>query len=88
MSTLRERMDRLRKIFTAQVPAEIKAVISGATEDLCASDILERLPIPGSPLPAVELPTGQFAEFMPAALRWEFLDYSPHNPQPTEPNRS
>ena len=25
---------------------------------------------------------------LPAALRWEFLDYSPHNPQPTEPNRS
>ncbi len=64
MSTLRERMDRLREVFTAQVPAEIKAVMSGATEDLCASDILERLPIPGSPLPAVELATGQFAEFI------------------------
>ena len=38
MSTLPERMDRLREVFTAQVPAEIKAVMSGATEDLCASD--------------------------------------------------
>ena len=38
MSTLRERVDRLREVFTAQVPAEIKGVMSGATEDLCASD--------------------------------------------------
>ena len=45
MSTLRERMDRLCEVFTAQVPAEIKAVMSGATEDFCASDILECLPI-------------------------------------------
>ncbi len=71
MSTLRERMDGLRGVFTAQVPAEIKAVMSGATEDLCASDILERLPIPGSPLPAVELPTGQFAEFINQESRGE-----------------
>ncbi len=40
MSTLRERMDRLREVFTAQVSAEIKAVMSGATEGLCASDTL------------------------------------------------
>ncbi len=45
MSTLRERMDRLCEVFTAQVPAEIKAVMSGATEDLCALDIFKRLPI-------------------------------------------
>ena len=38
MSTLRERVDRLRGVFTAQVPAEITAVMSGATEDRCASD--------------------------------------------------
>ncbi len=38
MSTLRERVDRLRGVFTAQVPAEIKAVMSGATENLCDSE--------------------------------------------------
>ncbi len=52
MSTLRERMDRLCEVLNAQDPVEIKAVMSGATEDLCASDILERLRTPGSPLPA------------------------------------
>ena len=30
MSTLREPMDRLREVFIARVPAEIKAVMSGA----------------------------------------------------------
>ncbi len=40
MSTLRERMDRLCEVFTAQDPAEIKAVMSGATEDLGTSDSL------------------------------------------------
>ncbi len=38
MSTLRERADHLREVFTAPVPAEVEAVMSGATEDLCASD--------------------------------------------------
>ncbi len=45
MSTLRERMDRLCEVFTAQVPAEIKAVMSGATEDLSS-----RIPRPVGPV--------------------------------------
>ena len=46
MSTPRKRMNRLREVFTAQDPGEIKAVMSGATENLCASNILERVSHP------------------------------------------
>ncbi len=38
MSRLLERVDHLREVFTVQVSAEIKAVMSGGTEDLCAPD--------------------------------------------------
>ena len=68
MSTLRERMDRLCEVFTAQVPAEIKAVMSGATEDLCASDTarLELENLSGIPAAAT---SAQSAPPTPSATR-------------------
>ena len=55
MSTLKERLDRIREGFAAQAPEGAKAIMRRATEDLRASGIMERLPTPGSSLPAFEL---------------------------------
>lgn len=56
MSTLAERLDRIRKAFAAQAPDDVMAVMHRATEDLRASGIMARIPAPGDPLPAFELP--------------------------------
>ena len=56
MSTLQERLDRVKAGFLKQVPAEAKAIMDRADEELRASGILSRIPAPGSPLPAFELP--------------------------------
>ena len=56
MSTLQERLDRIKASFEKKVPAEAKAIIVSATNELRASGILSRIPTPGSPLTAFELP--------------------------------
>jgi hypothetical protein len=56
MSTLQERLDRIRAGFEKQAPAEAKAVMHRATEDLQASGILSRIPKVGDSLPDFELP--------------------------------
>lgn len=56
MSTLQERLDRIKKGFVESAPADAQAVMGRATEDLRASGILSRLPAPGDRLPAFELP--------------------------------
>jgi len=55
MTTLKERLDRIREGFEAQAPAEALAIIHRATDDLGASGITDRLPRVGSRLPAFEL---------------------------------
>jgi len=55
MSTLQERLDRVKADFLKNVPAQAKAVIDRTTEELRASGIAARIPAPGSPLPAFEL---------------------------------
>jgi hypothetical protein len=59
MSTLQERLDRIKADFLKSVPAEFKAIMDRATEELGASDVLSRIPAPGSPLPAFELPDSE-----------------------------
>jgi len=56
MSTLQERLDRLRAHFARTAPEETKAVMHRATEALRASGILGRIPAPGDSLPAFDLP--------------------------------
>ncbi len=54
MSTLQERLDRIKAGFAEKIPAEAKAVIADATEELRASGILSRIPRPdggGTPPP-------------------------------------
>jgi len=55
MSTLQERLDRIKKSFVESAPAEVLAVMDGVTETLRASGIESRLPAVGSALPAFEL---------------------------------
>ncbi len=59
MSTLKERLDRLRRGFAETAPAEAKAIMARTTDELRASGILSRLPTPGSQLPAFELPDSE-----------------------------
>jgi len=56
MSTLKERLDRIKAGFIESAPDEAKAIMSRAAEELRASHILSRIPAPGAPLPAFELP--------------------------------
>jgi hypothetical protein len=56
MSTLQERLDRIRAGFLAQAPEEVRAVMTRATEDLRHSGILDGIPRPGSELPPFDLP--------------------------------
>lgn len=55
MSTLAERLDRLRASFAEKIPAEAKAVMARAEEALRASGIMDGIPTVGSPLPAFAL---------------------------------
>jgi hypothetical protein len=56
MSTLQERLDRIREGFLQQAPESVVSVMSRATADLRASGITSRIPAVGDPLPAFELP--------------------------------
>ena len=56
MASLQNRLDRIRAAFTEQAPEAVRETMARATTDLRASGILERLPAPGSLLPAFELP--------------------------------
>ena len=56
MSKLQERLDRIKKGFVESAPAEARAIVERATEELRASGIMSRLPAPESALPAFELP--------------------------------
>ncbi len=55
MSTLQDRLDRIRAGFLQQAPAEVKEVFGRSLEALRASGITGRLPRPGDPLPAFDL---------------------------------
>lgn len=55
MSTLQERLDRIKAGFVAQAPAAAQAVMARAADDLRASGILDRLPHRGDTLPSFEL---------------------------------
>jgi hypothetical protein len=56
VSTLGERLDRIREGFLRQAPEDVKIIMQRATEDLRASGILSRIPREGDLLPAFELP--------------------------------
>jgi len=55
MSTLQERLDRIKAGFVEQAPEAALAVMKAATEGLRASGIMDRIPKVGDPLPAFEL---------------------------------
>ncbi len=55
MTTLKERLDRIREGFEAQAPAEALEVIHRSTRTLVESDIMNQVPEVGSRLPAFEL---------------------------------
>ena len=55
MSTLNERLQRIKASFAKKAPADARAIMTRATEDLRASGILSGLPATGSGLPAFEL---------------------------------
>ena len=56
MSTLQERLDRMREGFYKQAPEAVTTVMKRATEDLRASGITSGIPAVGDTLPAFELP--------------------------------
>ena len=56
MSSLQERLDRIKAGFAKQAPPEAIATIEQAVQDLKASGIESRLPKVGDTLPAFELP--------------------------------
>ena len=55
MSTLQERLERLKASFAEKAPREALAIMTRAVDDLRDSGILEGLPAVGSALPAFEL---------------------------------
>ena len=56
MSTLQERLDRIKAGFRAQVPLEDVATIEEAVQGLRDSGIMAGVPAAGSQLPAFSLP--------------------------------
>lgn len=56
MSTLQDRLDRIKAGFVKQAPPEALLIMARATHDLEESGILDRVPSPGSALPEFELP--------------------------------
>ena len=56
MSTLQERLDRLKQSFAEKAPAEAKAVMAQATAELRDSGIMAGIPKVGSSLAPFELP--------------------------------
>jgi hypothetical protein len=55
MSTLQERLDRIKAGFLGQVPDEVKTVMANAEEEIRGSGIMDRVARAGSRLPAFEL---------------------------------
>ncbi len=55
MSTLQERLDRIKSAFLAKAPEDAKTVMAHATQDLRDSGILTTIPAPGASLPSFEL---------------------------------
>ena len=56
MGTLQTRLDRIKSGFVKQAPAKAVAVMSRATEELRAANLVENLPAVGTQLPAFALP--------------------------------
>jgi hypothetical protein len=56
VSSLQQRLDRLREAFTRQIPQAARDIMHRAEEELRASGIMGQLPRPGDPLPAFALP--------------------------------
>ena len=56
MTTLKERLDRIRESFESQVPEDALSVMHGTTDALRASGIMDRVPKVGDTLPPFELP--------------------------------
>ncbi len=55
MSTLQERLDRIKAGFVSQLPQQALQVMAGAEEELRSSGIMSRLPAPGSRLENFQL---------------------------------
>lgn len=55
MSTLQERLDRIKAGFLKQIPDEVKQVMAGAEEELRSSGIMDGVPAPGARLPDFQL---------------------------------
>ena len=55
MSTLQERLDRIKAAFSEKAPDSAKAVMARAAKELRDSGILERVPVVGDALPAFKL---------------------------------
>ncbi len=55
MSTLQERLDRIKAGFLKQIPDEVKQVMAGAEEELRSSGIIDLVTTPGSRLPDFQL---------------------------------
>ena len=55
MSTLQDRLDRIKAGFVSQVPQEVIQVMAGAEEELRSSGIMSRIPAPGAALEPFDL---------------------------------
>jgi len=55
MSTLQERLDRIKAGFVEQAPQQALDIMHAATEGLRDSGIMDRIPKTGDKLPAFEL---------------------------------
>ena len=56
MSTLCERLDRIRAGFLAKASEDVKGVMARATDELRGSGILDRMPATGTLMQPFELP--------------------------------
>jgi hypothetical protein len=55
---LHEKLDAIREMSKARIPAEALAVMARGTADLRASGIMDRIARVGQPAPGFELPNG------------------------------
>lgn len=56
MSTLQDRLGRIKAAFVQQAPEQARDIMARATDDLRNSGILDRIPSPGDVLQPFELP--------------------------------
>lgn len=54
--SLQEKLDQVKKQFTAEAPAEAVSLIEQSTEDLIQSNIMDQVLGPGDPMPPFTLP--------------------------------